>query len=50
MIDNISLDMANETIEMIDYKSIIEFYGNIKLENIHYLNLKIKNYRFSISI
>ena len=34
MLDNMSLDMAKEAIKMIGDKAIIEFSGNVKLENI----------------
>ena len=34
MLDNMSLDMAKEAIEIIDHKATIEFSGNVSLENI----------------
>ena len=34
MLDNMSLDMAKEAIEIIDHKATMEFSGNVSLENI----------------
>ena len=37
MLDNMSLDMAKEAIEMIGDKATIEFSGNVRLENIKFI-------------